>query len=219
MKRLLVFSLLISLAFPAAAQTTENSTNTTDLIAPDREPDNDTIEAGRVMDVNLSAANAISDSWAGVYGNVTASYVVGSGDSPFFSWGLLDASYIYASPQTLDFSSDWSPTNISYMESEYPFLGNGTERPEDTFDTTGNVSSDFQDSPVNDTLAAETFDEEGDPYWKTYFVNDGDGGFFAGEVVDGRSFNDREADYQLILPEDGTDDQDGTAFGVYLELE
>ncbi len=207
------------MAFSAVAQTLENSTNTTDKIIPDQEAENATIEAGSVMEANISAPNAFSRTWAGVYGNVTASYIVGTGSSPFFSWGLLDARYVYASPQPLDFSSDWQPANMTYMESEYPFLENGTERPEKTFTTTGDIKSGFQDDPVNDTLAAETFNSTGNPYWKTLFLNDGNGGFFAGRILDGRSFNDKVADYQLILPENGYDDSQGTAFSVYLELE
>jgi hypothetical protein len=219
MEKSAVFLALVFLVSMGSAQELENSTNTTDLIAPDNDPDNITVEPGSVVQANISAANAFSDSWAGVYGNVTANYIVGTGNSPFFSWGLLDASYIYASPQELDFSSDWSSTNTSYLESSYPFLGNETERPEDTFNSTANISSEFQEDSVNDTLAARTFNSEGERYWKTLFLNDGDGGFFAGEIADGRSFNGMKADYQLILPEDGTDDQEGTAFSLYLELE
>jgi len=131
----------------------------------------------------------------------------------------LSANYVYASPQDLDFTSSWQPGNISYLKIQYPFLEYTSEEPAETFTTTNStVNSKFQSDPVEDTLVSYTNNASGTSIWETHFLSDGDRGFFAGRVRDGRSFNNKESDYQLILPENG-DEQGGTAYSINLELE
>lgn len=221
MKKLLhVLAFFLILSVPVLGQDTVNNTYTTGNFSSATPPENESVGAGSVMNMNVSAPRAPSDMWAGVFGNVTANYIVGQDtQSPFFSWGLLDARYVYASSQPLDFSGDWSPGNISYMKNQYSFLGTGSEEPSETFKyNNGSIDSGFQEDPVNDTLMSKTYNGSGNPYWKTLYLSDGGGGFFAGPVDGGTSFNDLAADYQLILPEEGFGDG-GTEYSMYLELE
>ncbi len=212
--------LLMFLAFSGLGQESVNETYTRQNFSSASPPANNSIEAGAVMGMDVSVPRAPSNSWAGVFGNVTANYIVGQDTrSPFFSWGLLDARYVYASSQPLNFSGDWSPGNVSYMKDQYPFLENGTEEPVETFTSTnGSIDSGFQSQPVNNTLTSYTYNGTGDAAWETLYLSDGDGGFFTGPVRDGSSFNGLSADYQLILPEDGLE-SGGTSYSMYLELE
>ncbi|MFB6099741.1 MAG: hypothetical protein ABEK16_00575 [Candidatus Nanohalobium sp.] len=215
---LLVFIFL--LASPVLGQDSINKTYTTGNFTSATPPENDSIGAGTVMEMDVSAPRAPSDTWAGVFGNVTAQYIVGQDtQSPFFSWGLLDARYVYASSQPLDFSGDWSPGNISYMQEQYPFLKNGSEEVSETFTSkNGSIDSGFQPGAVNDTLASFTYNSTGDPAWETLYLSDGNGGFFAGPIRNGVAFNGFAADYQLILPESEYGDG-GKSYSMYLELE
>lgn len=191
------------------------SENTSEI---ESEPGTEYAYEGNVLNVSIEAPSYTANSWTGVFGNVTSQYIVGQSSESFFSWSLSDARYVYASSQPLDFSSDWSRTHQSYMESEYGFLADSPESVSETFNETANLSSSFQSDPVNETLASSTLNNQSLPYWKTLFLNDGDGGFFAGEVRDGVSFEGSSSDYQLILPENGDEDT-GTSYSLYLELE
>ena len=195
-----------------------NETLTEENLTVETEPGTGYAYEGNVLNVSISAPRYTADSWTGVFGNVTSQYIVGQSADSFFSWSLSDARYVYASSQPLDFSSDWSRTNQSYMESQYGFLADSPEPVSETFNQTANLSSSFQSDPVNETLASSTLNNQSQPYWKTLFLNDGDGGFFAGEVRDGVSFEGSSSDYQLILPENGDEDT-GTSYSLYLELE
>lgn len=176
------------------------------------------IQAGMTVDLSVSPGPSASNNWAGIFGNVTSSYVVGDSNSTFFSWEIVEGRYIYASSSDLNFSGTWKDSNVSEMESQYPFLANGTEEPEETFDTTGEVDSELISSPVTST-AAETFDGAGNPFWKTIYLNDGDSGFFATPVkANQEAFNGEIADYQMILPEDGFANSNGTEYSLYVEV-
>lgn len=211
--------LLLIFTLPVAAQSSVNESFVEDNLTSDSESHAEYASEGNVLNVSISAPRYTSDSWTGVIGNVTSRYVVGqAAETSFFSWSLSDARYVYASSQPLDFGSNWSKTNQSYMESQYSFLSDSQESVPDTFNYTANLNSSFQQSPVNETLAAYTLDSDSNPYWRTMFLNDGDGGFFAGEVRQGTSFEGSSSDYQMILPENG-EDETGTSYSLYIELE
>ncbi len=218
LKALIIITVCLTVS--VQAQDSINETFQSGNFSSGAEPGNRTIGAGAVVNMNVSSPRAESDNWAGVFGNVTSQYIIGSDTgSPFFSWELLSANYVYASPQDLDFTSSWQPGNISYLKIRYPFLENTIEEPAETFTATNStVNSKFQSDPVEDTLVSYTNNASGTSIWETHFLSDGDRGFFAGRVRDGRSFNNKESDYQLILPENG-DEQGGTAYSMYLELE
>ncbi len=182
------------------------------------------ISSGEVRPANISSPNVTTNNWAGIYGNVSIEFTVGQNQNPFFAWTGLDASNIYATSQPLDFSSDWSAATLTDMTDQYPFLepesagGNEAGSASSTFNYTDDFSSDFQQNHVNDTIAAQTYNEEGNPYWPTLYMNEEDGGFFASPIKSGKSYSNVSADYQLILPEDGLGNENVTQYNLYIEL-
>lgn len=182
-------------------------------------PSNTSISEGKVRNVDISNSAYASTVWTGVYGNVTSEYIVGqSQKSAFFSWGLLDANYVYASSSEINFTADWQSASHSNMITQYPFLENSSEPALETFNTTTDLNSSFQSNNVSNTIAALTYDDTGTEYWPTVYLNDGTNGFFAGEIKEGKSFNGLKSDYQMILPEDGSNTA-GTEYNLYLEVE
>lgn len=176
------------------------------------------VEAGTTTQLNVQPGTEAVNNWAGVYGNVTSQYVVGTVNSTFFSWDMIEGKYVYASSESLNFTGKWQSSNITHMENQYPFLTNGTERIEDTFDTTGTLDSDFSNSEIEST-AATTYNGEGQEFWQTIYLDDGSSGFFATPVEQERkAFNNQTTDYQMILPENGFANDDATEYNLYVEV-
>lgn len=175
--------------------------------------------SGTVSEVNLNSL-ARSDNWAGVYGNASGRYLLGSSGSELYSWGSSRGKYVYFDEDSIDFGSNWSPANLTYMNSEYPFLLNSTtEEASVTFNRTVSVESVFQAGSVDNTVASHTFNGTGQPFWKTAYLTDGYDGFFTAIVDDSTSYSGKPADYQAILPENGYASSEPTSFNVWIELE
>ena len=215
MKRTFLPLVLVLLAGPAVAQ--DETYKEANYTAGTTEPGESRIESGNVVQMSLMVPGSSTDQWTGVYGNITSEYIVGKSRSPFFSWEFLEARYVYASRNGLDFQAEWRSRNKQDIRDSFPFLENSTESVDETFNTSHSLDSNFQNKTF-DTVAARTFNSTGRPYWNTMYLSDGNAGFFAGEVDQGTSFNGEYADYQMILPEDGSE-SGGTEYGIYLELE
>lgn len=176
------------------------------------------IDAGTAVEVNMSPGTGAVNYWAGIYGNITSRYVVGNSSSAFFSWDMVQGEYVYAASEDLNFSGNWASSNLTYLKDQYPFIENTTEDVSDTFDDTGSVDSKFADSNIS-SIAAKTFDEDGNYNWETIYLYDGDSGFFAGPVRPlKKAYNGELADYQMVLPEDGVSDTNATEYNLYVEV-
>jgi hypothetical protein len=171
-------------------------------------------ESGALTSLNVFVGDG-TDNWAGVYGEVSGVQAVGS-ENPIFEWGSNEARYIYFSKQEPDFNADWSSGNKSLLLEEHPFLKNSTDGVE-TFNSSMNVSSIYQNQDLTGVPAVLTSNSTGDPHWKTGYLFDGSNGFFVGEVGDGKAFDGKDANYQVLLPENGADGS-ATSFEIWVEL-
>ncbi|MFT4867787.1 MAG: hypothetical protein ACI9LV_000391 [Candidatus Nanohaloarchaea archaeon] len=156
-----------------------------------------------------------TNNWAGVYGQVSGVRAVGS-QNPIFEWDSSEVNHIYFSEEAINFTSNWKPGNKSLLLNEYSFLGNKSDGV-NTFNSSINIDTVYQENTIENVPAAMTSNSSGQPYWGTGYLHDGSNGFFAGEVDEGEAFDGQQANYQVLLPENGTD-QSATSFQIWIEL-
>lgn len=176
---------------------------------------NVTTQTGALTSVNVFTEDD-TNNWAGIYGEVSGVQAVG-GQNSIFEWGSGEARNIYFSEQEIDFEAEWKPGNSSLMEAEYPFLKNSTDG-SGTFNNTTDLETVYQNQTIENIPAAFTSNSSGTPAWKTGYIYDGENGFFVGEIDSEKtSFNGKPANYQVMLPEDGSDSSP-SSYQVWVEL-
>lgn len=153
--------------------------------------------------------------WAGIYGEVSGVQAVGS-QNTIFEWGSTEARYIYFSDEEINFTSNWTAGNKTLLKKQYEFLENKSDGV-NTFNGTMDVDSVYQDQAVNGVPSTRTSNSSESPYWKTGYLRDDSHGFFVGEVKSGEAFDGSTANYQVLLPENGTDNSP-TSYEVWVEL-
>ncbi len=183
---------------------------------PTPAPSNISIQAGNITKVDL-VSNMTTLRWTGLYGNASGSLKLGdTGGVVMYSWSALgNLVYLCESTPTWASLADASPENVA---TEYTFLDGAaadnytntfSNAPEDIGSNLFTISSDYAL-----TLSS------GATVWKTYSLTDGSNIVFSGKVSSlGQAYNGEGADYQMIVPEDGTGgDGVATNWRVFIEL-
>ncbi|MFW6378697.1 MAG: hypothetical protein ACOCZV_01620 [Nanoarchaeota archaeon] len=160
--------------------------------------------------------------WSGIYGNVSGNIVLSDDDSDvLYDWSA-QGRLVYASESTPDWSAltDATENNVT---AAYPHIGNADS---DNYSTTFTGASESVDSGIYTSLSsdyAQTYDNETTATWKTYSLQDASSNIvFAGLVQQGgaASYKGSIVDYQMIVPEDGTEgDDSATTYNLYAELQ
>lgn len=175
------------------------------------------VEAGNITAANLDT-NQSTFRWVGLLGNVSGNIVLGdAGSNTLFTW-VASGNLVYASAGTPDWSllNDGDEAEIVAIDTWLTgsaadnYTNTFTEASEPIGSNLFTISSDF----------AYTTNATGDNVWKTYSLEDGANTVYAGQVIeDGNSFDNSTADYQMIIPEDGTSGNTAaTAYNLWVEL-
>ncbi len=160
--------------------------------------------------------------WSGIYGNVSGNIVLSDDDSDvLYDWSAKGR-LVYASESTPDWTTLTDATESDVI-AEYSHIGNADS---DNYSTTFTGSSESVDSGIFPSLTsdyAQTYDNETTATWKTYSLRDNSFNIvFAGLVQQGGapSYKGSIVDYQMIVPEDGTEaDDTATTYNLYAELQ
>lgn len=179
------------------------------------------VSAGNVTVANLDTEMSTLR-WAGVFGNATGSIVLGdSADFRLYEW-TAQGNLVYFADGAVEWSS-LQNANQAEVEGQFSWITAGSDNYIETFTEAGvdigseifSITSDF----------AETLSSGGNA-WRTYSLRDDQGTptfVFAGRVETGNNaYDGSAADFQVILPEDGTGLASGsgstTSWDVYVEL-
>jgi hypothetical protein len=173
------------------------------------------LEAGNITQANV-ASNMSTFKWAGLLGNASGSLKLGDASSNvMYSWNAL-GKLVYASRVAPAWAT-LADANAGDVTGAFAFLGAGSDAYATTF-TGGSESIGSNLFTINSDFA-QTLSSAAST-WKTYSLTDGANIVFAGLVsATGTAYNGHTVDYQMIIPEDGTNgNQVLTAWNLYLEL-
>ncbi len=171
------------------------------------------ISAGQVMEVNLDVTR-LSQYWAGFYGQITESIVLGSGSTIFYEWPISAPSgYVYITNST---GTDFSTLDGGVTDTDIVSAGiwsAAPSAPEDvatTFpqasdtDETTYCGADYTTNPGL-TFTKGDFDGDGTPgdEWPTCLLKDGSGNIvFKAQISTAASragFKGAKVDYQALV--------------------
>lgn len=180
------------------------------------------IDAGNITYADL-AVNTSTLKWAGVYGNTSGNIILGdSSGNRLYVWTAEGNLVYFTSAAVVDWSTI-ADANGTWVDSKYPFLSSANTS--DTYANTFTGSNESIGSQIFTTLHSDYAStlSSGANTWKTYSlkVDSGATAVFAGKVnAAATAYNGQKADYQVIIPENGTGTGDGvpTAWDVYVEL-
>lgn len=179
------------------------------------------LDAGNVTYADISA-DMSTLKWAGVYGNATGNLVLGdSAGNQLYTW-TARGNLVYFSNAAVTNWNTLASAGGTFVNSTFPWLtqANATDTYGATF-TGANSSIGSQIFPSLNAPYASTLSTVGNA-WKTYSLKvDTTTAVFAGHVDPGNTaYDGSAADYQVILPENGTGSNDGvpTPWDVYVEL-
>lgn len=197
------------------AQTTagNNETSTTSGTG------NVTIQAGSVASVDLSQ-NSLTEKWAGFYGTISGSKVLGSASDNLYTWtanSFSDAKVV-ATPQ-----GDPVPTGVNTVNDPNSFLGgefnSGVANASTTFNRTDSISL-FGSS--TSTAAVDTFNssQQRSDRFTTFLYENADQANEPVYVAEGSSlgpgFNNDNVNYQMLVGVGDSASQ--KTYSFYLEL-
>ncbi|MEM5828755.1 MAG: hypothetical protein QW480_00725 [Candidatus Aenigmatarchaeota archaeon] len=186
---------------------------------------NQQVKAGEIYLLNLTTKMSTYH-WAGIYGNATGELVLASTISgntyKMYNWSAR-ATYVIFDNNDI---STWSfqSANCNDVGAEFSFIGESTDASDKcsaTFSTTGSVN--FKSiGVVSNTILAQTYDNTGASFWKTFAVKKGNNDVaFVAEVVNpaAKAYNGDDANFQAILPENGEEgDTTATTYYIWIEL-
>jgi len=178
------------------------------------------VEAGNTYSADLEA-NQSTYRWVGITGNATGTIILSdSSNNVFYNWsaeGLL----VYASTASSLAWSSLDDADEATVTSIATYLASGSDSYADTF-TGASESIGSQLYPTISSDYASTYDDSGAEAWKTYSLTDGTNLVWAGVVntAGANNFKGDTVNYQMILPEDGTNaDTTATTYYLWLELQ
>lgn len=208
----------------ALAQVVPSGATTSNVADRGRFPDSAAstinIQAGNITYADLDAATATMR-WAGLLGTAAGTLYLGDSASAYmYDWTALGR-VVYAVQSG---AVDWlnlDDADYSVVETEFPHLAD--DEYVDSYNNTFLGAPELLDSDIFTVTSdfAETYNSTHTGVWKTYSLQDGAGVLiFAGLVDDdGDGYDGTVVDYQMILPEDGTQMDDVTvAWDMYVEL-
>ncbi|MDN5328166.1 MAG: hypothetical protein PWP03_804 [Candidatus Woesearchaeota archaeon] len=207
-------------ATPGGAQVTDNGENTYTPASPQTVD----VNAGAIRNADLTAEMS-TYRWAGLFGNASGTIVLASGSglsaNKMFEWSA-NATLVFASTAGSVTWSSLAAATEAQVTTAFSHLNSGSDSYANTF--TGSEALTTQTVAAGSIASAPyaiTKDDTASDYWKTYALYDGANVVFAGLVVPAghNSYNGTLSQYQMILPEDGTNtDSNPTTYNVWLEL-
>jgi len=217
MRNLWILALALILVFapafavPAAAPAGATTTAGTPETATTSTATAQSISAGQVVEVNLDVTS-LSQYWAGFYGNLTESVVIGSGSSIFYRWNITaPTGYVYLTTHT-DFN--WAGASITpptdadvNADLSGALLANANWAP----GTDEGVAATFSAQDTTGTYCSEvnayytlTLNNLGSAVWPTCVYTDNQTPkrilFEAKIENDQNSFKGTLVDYQALVP-------------------
>jgi hypothetical protein len=178
---------------------------------------NISLTAGNVTRVTLEA-NMSTFRWVGLYGNASGTFQLGdSSGNALYTWGNAKGRIVYLSRANPTWAT-LADADIAAVTADFTFIdGSAADNYTNTFvGASENIGSGIfsLSSDYATTLS------NGATTWKTYSLTDGTNIIFTGRVSeDGTAYNGDSADYQMIIPEDGTGgDETATEWKIFLEL-
>ncbi len=204
-------------AVPGGATVTSSTTHNQYYIPPSTI----NVYAGNITEANITTEQSTYH-WAGIYGNASGYLVLGdSSGYKMYRW-VAKAKYVYFDNESVINWGSLNATDCGTIDALYPFLSGASDDCAYTFTTTASFYSPATGDNVASTIAAQTYDGTGTPYWYTIALNDtvAKNVVFVGEVSTGTAYNGATfANYQVILPEDGSNgDTTPTPYYVWIEL-
>lgn len=216
--------ILLVMAIPLAAQ--EGAEDTLVLSTDSsRDPSITTTptQGGAETQLDLSVMTQ-SLKWHGIYGDLLAVPTLSDGTDVFYNWtGESPQGEIFASRSG---SVDWQSVTCAQaidVQSEESITGTDSDSVSNTFNSS-NVNSFDVGSSVFDTgdcgYAAFLIDDTGDHgTFEEILLHDGSDMVYTSILQpDTLGFNQENIDFQMIVPEDGTDDT-ATTYYLYAEIE
>jgi hypothetical protein len=178
---------------------------------------NISLTAGNVTRITIEA-NMSTFRWVGLYGNASGTFQLGdSSGNALHSWGDAKGRVVYLCTANPSWAS-LVDANIGAVTANFTFIsGSAADNYTNTFvGTAENIGSGIFSLTSDYATTLST----GATSWKTYTLTDGTNIIFSGRVSeDGTAYNGDIADYQMIIPEDGTGgDETATQWKIFLEL-
>jgi len=183
------------------------------------------INAGHVYEVNLTY-NQSSSRWAAIYGNITGNIVLADQDNHYFYiWTVTDpsGSVVYASDAVTSLTlNGMQPATAADMPGWLEPAAGASDSWSNTFTNTETFTSPTGLTVANAPYTTTWQNGAQGTEFKTYSLKDASGNLVWAALVnnDKTSYSGGKADYQLLVPEDGTVGNTGTAttYNLFLEL-
>lgn len=178
------------------------------------------LTAGNIKNADLTADTATLR-WSGLLGTAAGTLYLGdSGSDYMYDWTALGR-VVYAVETGAVTWLGLNDATAEEVETEFPHLANDTFA--DSYNNTFTGASELLDSDIFTVSSdyALTYDSLLAPVWKTYSLQDGAGLLIFAGLVDtgGTSYSGSIVDYQMIIPEDGTQmNAVTTPWNMYVEL-
>lgn len=166
--------------------------------------------AGNITGLNIDAS-AVTDKWAGYYGNVSGSLTLRDAANVFFRWiGDFTEGVVCASQAASGISfTTLSNATGADIDTIWGFASDAPDSAVKTFVNTSTARINITGSEVNASVSAHTGpDQAADPF-ETLMVDDGANAaktdfLFCVEVKPGSTnYKGGTSDYELIVPVDG----------------
>lgn len=195
----------------------------------------DDAKGGNITEFDLSVLQQ-TNKWQGYYGNTTGEVTLDDATgNTMYDWAIsAPAGEVYAT--TLGTLPSWytfddTAATLGTVNAAYNFESDASDNADDTFSVTNNTAFDLAGNTIAADFAPNVLTYgavEGTGAWETAILYDGDGTattdfLFVGIIaVDQPSFLSQDGtdtcDYQMIIPEDPTDEGIATTYSFYMEL-
>ena len=174
------------------------------------------VEAGNVTQADLDT-NQSTFRWVGLLGNVSGNIILGDNNNvSLYTW-VAEGNLVYASVGTVNWANLATATSGD-VTANNAYLATGSDNYDATFiGASEDIGSNIFTINANFSSTASN----GGTDWKTYALDDGSANsVFAGKVNAGnQDYAGAAADYQMIIPEDGTAGNTlATSYNLWVEL-
>jgi hypothetical protein len=208
---LVVITSTLALAIPGESNVTSSSTaDTYEFSATTSSTD---VQAGNITTANLET-NMSTYRWAGLLGTVSGNLILGDSlNEILFSWNAKGQAVYASEAGTIDWSA-LAPAGNGDMP---VYLTTGSDEYDETFNALETYQTGLFDiAGVN----YATTQSSGASVWKTYSLLSGTDLVWAGLIVEnGDAYDGSTVDYQMIVPEDGTElNTVLTTYNLWVEL-
>lgn len=222
-KSILAFLLILTVLpiFPALAGTPAGTspTATSKGSFPSPAPTSVTIATGTIYSANLNGQHS-TYRWAGIYGNVTGTIVLGDSNSDIMYQWTAVGKYVYLDDDSTVSWSNLAAATCTDVENVYSFLVGASDDCANTFNGTSSFNSGLIPLNIASTIAASTLNNASTAVWDTLALKDTSNNdvVFVGVAQNpaAYAYNGDLANYQVIIPENSNA---GTQWNIWIELQ